>query len=64
MQEMPETWVWSLGQEDTLEQKMATHSIILAGIIPWREETGGLQSMELQSTHQEAFTFLLRPSEI
>ena len=37
-----ETWVRSLGQEDPLE--MATHSSILAWIIPWTEELGGLQS--------------------
>ena len=35
-----ETQVRSLGQEDTLEEEMATHS----GIIPWTEELGGLQS--------------------
>ena len=45
---MQETWVWSLGQEDPLEEGMATHSIILAWRIPWREEPGGLQSMRLQ----------------
>ena len=28
---------------------MATHSSILAGIIPWTEEPGGLQSMGLQT---------------
>ena len=36
------------GLEDRLEQKMATHSNILAWRIPWTEEPGGLQSMELQ----------------
>ena len=40
--------VLSLGQEDTLEKKMATHSSILAWEIPWIEETGGLQSTESQ----------------
>ena len=40
-----ETWVWSLGQEDPLEEEMATYSSILAGSIPWTEEPGGLQSM-------------------
>ena len=40
-----ETWVRSLGQEDTLEKEMATHSSILAWEIPWTEEPGGLQSM-------------------
>ena len=43
-------WVWSLGQEDPLEKEMATHSRILAWEIPWTEEPGGLQSMELQET--------------
>ena len=33
-----ETWVQSLGREDTLEKGMATHSSILAGRIPWTEE--------------------------
>ena len=34
MQEMQETWVQSLGQEDPLEKEMATHSGILAWEIP------------------------------
>ena len=42
---MRETRVRSLGQEDPLEKEMATHSSILAWIIPWMEEPGGLQSM-------------------
>ena len=42
---MRETWVQSLGQEDSLEKEMATHSCILAWRIPWTEEPGGLQSM-------------------
>ena len=37
--------VQSLGQEDPLEQGMATHSSILAWRILWTEEPGGLQSM-------------------
>ena len=36
-----ETWVQSLGQEDPLEKKMATHSSIFAWRIPWTEEPGG-----------------------
>ena len=36
-----ETWVWSLGQEDPLEEGMAAHSSILAGRIPCTEEPGG-----------------------
>ena len=39
---MQETQVQSLGQEDPLEKKMATHSRILAWKIPWIEEPGGL----------------------
>ena len=42
---MQETPVRSLGQEDSLEQVMATHSSILAWKIPWTEEPGRLQSM-------------------
>ena len=34
----------SLGQEDLMEEDMATHSSILAKKIPWTEEPGGLQS--------------------
>ena len=45
---MHETQVRFLGQEDSLERGMATHSSILAWRIPWTEEPGGLQSMGLQ----------------
>ena len=37
--------VRSLGQEDPLEEGMATHSSVLAWRISWTEESGGLQSM-------------------
>ena len=47
---MQETRVQSLGREDPLEEGMATHSSILAGRIPWREEPGGLQSMGSQES--------------
>ena len=40
-----DTWVRSLGWEDTLEKGRATHSSILAWRIPWTEEPGGLQSL-------------------
>ena len=43
-----ETQIQSLGQEDLLEKRMATHSSILAWRISWTEEPGGLQSMGLQ----------------
>ena len=42
MQESQEVWVQSLGQEDPLEEGMATYSSILAWKIPWTEELGGL----------------------
>ena len=45
---MQETGAQSLGWEDPLEEGMATHSSILAWRIPWMEESGGLQSLELQ----------------
>ena len=45
-----ESWVRSLGQEDSLEKGMVTHSSILAWRIPWTEESGELQSMELQKS--------------
>ena len=48
MQEIQETWVRSLGWEDSLEKEMATHSSILAWRIPWTEEPGGLQSIGSQ----------------
>ena len=55
---MWETWVQSLGREDPLEKKMATHSSILAWKIPWTEEPSRLQSMRSQSrTLLSNFTF-------
>ena len=47
-QEMQQTWVRSLGQEDALEKEMETHSSILAWETPRIEESGGLQSIGLQ----------------
>ena len=46
------TWVQSLGQEEALEEKIATHFSILAWEIPWTEEPGGLQSVGSQSRTQ------------
>ena len=48
MQETQDTWVRFLGGEDALEKEMASHFTILAWNIPWMEEPGGLQSVELQ----------------
>ena len=42
---MQETWVRSLGGEDSLEKEMVTHASILAWEIPWTEETGRPWSM-------------------
>ena len=38
-----ETWAQSLGQKDSLEKEMATHSGILAWQITWTEVPSGLQ---------------------
>ena len=43
---MQETQFRSLGQEDALEKRTATHSNILFWRIPWTEEPGGLQFLE------------------
>ena len=48
MQETQETWVQSLGQEDPVEKEMTAYSSILAWRIPWTEQPGMLQPMELQ----------------
>ena len=48
MQEMQEVQIRVLGQEDPLEEEVAIHPSFLAWRIPWTEEPGGLQSMELQ----------------
>ena len=47
---MQGTRVRSLGQEDTLEKEMATHSSILTWEIPWTEEPGARQPMESQKS--------------
>ena len=58
---MQEMQVWSLGQEDPLEEEMAIHSSILAWEIPWTEEPGGLKSMGSQRVEQHwaTNTFIL-----
>ena len=45
--------VQSLGQEVPLKKEMATHSSMLTWRIPWTEESGWLQSMELQSVSHD-----------
>ena len=49
MKEIQEKQFPSLGQKDTLEKEMATHSSILAWEISWTEEPAGLQFTGLQS---------------
>ena len=48
-----ETWLQSLGQEESLERKMATCSSILAWEIPCTEKTGRLQSLGLQRVRHD-----------
>ena len=59
---MQRTCIRSLGQEDSLEKGMATHSSILAWKISWTEESGGLHTVqcgdrkELDKTEQLKLT--------
>ena len=53
---MWETWAWSLGWEDPLEEGMATPSSVLAWRIPWTEEPGGLQSTGPQRVRHDWMT--------
>ena len=50
---MNETQLWSLGQEDPLEEGIAIHSSILVWRIPWTDEPDWLQSMGLQRVRNE-----------
>ena len=50
---MQEMWVQSLGQEDPLEEELATHSSILAWKIPWTEEPGRLHSIGSQKVRHD-----------
>ena len=52
-EELQETWVWSLGWEDPLEEGMAIHSSIFGWRIPWTEEPGGPQSTGSQRVRHE-----------
>ena len=56
MQGTQETRVWSLSQEDPLEEEMATHFSIPAWKIPWTEEPGRLWFMGLQRVRQNLAT--------
>ena len=48
---MQETQIWSLGWEDPLEKKIATHSSVFAWEIPWTEEPGWVPSMDKRVGH-------------
>ena len=48
--------VWYLGGEDPLEEEMATNSSILAWVILWTEESGGLQSMGSHRVRHDQMT--------
>ena len=54
-----ETWVRSLGRDDSLEKEMATHSSNIAWKIPWTEDPGRLQSMGPQRVGHDWVTLLL-----
>ena len=56
MQEMQETQVQSLGQEDVLEEEMETYSSIFAWEVPWTEEPDGLQFIGLQRVKHDWVT--------
>ena len=55
--EIQETWVQSLGQEDALEEEMATHSSILSWKIPGTEEPGRRHSMGSQRVRCTQHTY-------
>ena len=50
-QQLQGTWVRPLGGEDPLG--VGTHSVSLAGEIPWTKEPGGLQSMGPQRVRHD-----------
>ena len=49
-------WIWSLGQEDPLQEGTATRCSILAWRIRWTEEPGGLQAMGSQRVRHDGAT--------
>ena len=65
VQELQETWVRSLGQEDPLEEGMATHSSALAWRIPRTEEPGacspyGLRELDMIEATEHSCTVVLK----
>ena len=58
---MRETWFWSLGREDPLENETAPHSSTLAWKMPWMEEPGGwaaVRGVAKSQTRLSDFTFM------
>ena len=55
---MPETWVQSLGREDTLENGKATHSSILAWRIPWTVQYMEVAKSWTQLSHFDFHSFI------
>ena len=56
---MQKMQVWSLGQEDSMEEETATHASIPAWKIPWTDESGRLQSkgsQRVSHTHTHTHT--------
>ena len=64
MQEMQETWVQSLGQEDALEEEMATHSSIFVWRIPRIEEPSRLQSIGSQGVRHNGSNLACTHSQL
>ena len=52
VKETQETWVWSLGWEDPMQEEMATHSSVLVWKTAWIDEPGGLQSVGSRRVRQ------------
>ena len=61
---MWKTWVQSLGQEDSLEKEMATHSSVLAWRIPGVAEPGGLPSMGSHRVRHDSSDLAVSPLAI
>ena len=60
---MQETWVRSLGREDSLEKETTTHSSTLAQNIPWMEESG-VHRVAKSRTRLCDFTFTKETEEL
>ena len=59
MQETQETWVWSLGEEDPLEEGREIHSSILARRIPGCKESGTTEVTEHADTYMCIFALCI-----